>query len=216
MHRFEQWPNRFTLPDHRGMVVAFGKNRKSRSITITRENGFDSSGATRQHLQAPGVNAGNPTFPIIPAPHVSPYHERLWHRGADFGGRTVARCRASSRWCVLPRGVVFDSGRDIRSRFVKLVAHFLYEEIGARCACSNLSAGTRDRSGDRPAGERTTNIEPGYESKAPQEFIRSWNPKDAKDFNCRLGSLWTGTARQFPKIGAYISVWRRVRAALSR
>jgi hypothetical protein len=54
------------------VVVAFGKDRSSRLITITRENGFDYSGATRQHLQAPGVNAGNPTFPNIPAPHVSP------------------------------------------------------------------------------------------------------------------------------------------------
>jgi hypothetical protein len=41
-------------------------------ITITRGNGFDTSGATRQPLQAPEVNAGNATFPIIPAPHVSP------------------------------------------------------------------------------------------------------------------------------------------------
>ena len=56
----------------RGVIVAFGKNRNSRLITITRENGFDSSGATRQHLEAQGVNAGNPTFPIIPAPHVNP------------------------------------------------------------------------------------------------------------------------------------------------
>jgi hypothetical protein len=59
-----------TLRD-RGVAVAFGKNRNSRLITITRENGFDSSGATRQHLRAPRVNAANPTVPNIPAPHVN-------------------------------------------------------------------------------------------------------------------------------------------------
>jgi hypothetical protein len=60
MFRLEQWLRSFAVPDHRGVVVAFGKNRNSRLITITRENGSDSSGATRQHLQAPGVNAGSP------------------------------------------------------------------------------------------------------------------------------------------------------------
>jgi hypothetical protein len=31
-------------------------------------------------------------FPINPAPHVNPCYERLWRRGAIFGGRAVARC----------------------------------------------------------------------------------------------------------------------------
>ena len=29
--------------------------------------------------------------PIIQAPHLNPWYERLWRRGAVFGGRTVAR-----------------------------------------------------------------------------------------------------------------------------
>ena len=60
-----------TLRD-RGVAVAFGKNRNSRLITITREHGFGSSGATLQHLPSPRVNAGEPAFPNNPAPHVSP------------------------------------------------------------------------------------------------------------------------------------------------
>jgi hypothetical protein len=60
-----------TLRD-RGVAVSFGKNRNSRLITITREHGFDSAGATRQHTRAQGVNAGNATLPKNPAPHVSP------------------------------------------------------------------------------------------------------------------------------------------------
>jgi hypothetical protein len=60
-----------TLRD-RGVAVTFGKNRNSRLITITRESGFDSAGATRQHVKAPGVNAGRAVLPNFPAPHVSP------------------------------------------------------------------------------------------------------------------------------------------------
>ena len=57
--------------------------------------------------RTPGLNCPGQTvcqgavwddaLPIIPAPHVNPKHERLWHRGADFGGRTVARFRARVR-----------------------------------------------------------------------------------------------------------------------
>jgi hypothetical protein len=60
-----------TLRD-RGVAVTFGKNRNSRLITITRENGFESYGATRQHVEAPGLIAGRPPLPKNPAPHVSP------------------------------------------------------------------------------------------------------------------------------------------------
>ena len=43
-----------TLRD-RGVAVTFGKNRNSRLITFTRENGFDSSGAAREHFGAPST-----------------------------------------------------------------------------------------------------------------------------------------------------------------
>jgi hypothetical protein len=55
-----------------GVFVIFGKHRKFRVFTLAARWGSDHSGATRQHLRAPRVKAGNPSFPIIPAPHVYP------------------------------------------------------------------------------------------------------------------------------------------------
>jgi hypothetical protein len=69
-----------------------------------------------------------------------------------------------------------------------------YTDVVARVhstsiASGHLSAGTQDRSGDRPDGERITIIEPGHLSKEPEKITKSSNPKDAKDFNCVGGSF---------------------------
>ena len=81
-----------------GVIVTFGKDRKSRPITITAYPG------SMTIIQAPRLNRhcrnelgpeGCP-IPIIQAPHVNPWHERPWRRGALLGARTVARFKRSS------------------------------------------------------------------------------------------------------------------------
>ncbi len=83
-----------------GVIVAFGKDRKSRPITIADHP------RSMTITQAPHLNRGyrhkleleGGPVPITQAPHVNPWHERPWRRGAVSGGRTAARCNRSSAY----------------------------------------------------------------------------------------------------------------------
>jgi hypothetical protein len=77
-------------------------------------------------------------------------------------------------------------------------------------------AGTQDRSGDWPNGERITEDRAWPLSKELSRITGSPNPKAAKDYNCPNGSFFDARSQRFLKSTVYIRVWRGVRAAVSR